>query len=68
MSAPLSGSLTWEILLYAGAVWRGEEGQGSVAVLGSSAMFDDSNLGTHSNVVLLAWVLDCLLNQVCGAQ
>ncbi|EIE18205.1 hypothetical protein COCSUDRAFT_60406 [Coccomyxa subellipsoidea C-169] len=40
-----------------GAVWSGEEGQGRVAVLGSSASFDDTNIGTHCNAALLDWLL-----------
>ncbi|BDA47807.1 Intraflagellar transport protein 52 homolog [Coccomyxa sp. Obi] len=43
-----------------GVVWRGEEGQGNVAVLGSSAVFDDSNLASHGNAALLDWLLDWL--------
>ncbi|CAL8469734.1 g9276 [Coccomyxa elongata] len=46
-----------------GAVWRGEEGQGGVAVLGSSAVFDDSNLGSNNNAALLDWLLDWLQQQ-----
>lgn len=40
-----------------GAVWSGEEGQGSVAVLGSSASLDDANIATYCNAALLEWLL-----------
>ena len=44
-------------LACSGAVWSGEEGQGRVAVLGSSASIDDTNIGTHCNAALLDWLL-----------
>jgi hypothetical protein len=40
-----------------GAVWSGEEGQGSVAVLGSSASLDDAHIATYCNAALLEWLL-----------
>lgn len=44
-------------MICTGAVWSGEEGQGRVAVLGSSASLDDANIATYCNAALLEWLL-----------
>ena len=44
-------------MICTGAVWSGEESQGRVAVLGSSASLDDANIATYCNAALLEWLL-----------